>query len=129
MLDVYSPIALMEGARVYGFGSFNDISIVGLGGCVASSEIVSGQMIYTVKVSFNLPDRRSETRSLLHDLSFYPFALRIMDIYGDTYLVGTNQKPHPMMSHTYYNESTPTGKRIFQLEVTYVNIFSLLQLQ
>jgi hypothetical protein len=127
-IDVYSPAALIDGARVYAFGDFAEIPVTGLGGCVVSTEIVSGQTIYTVKINFNLTDQKDKTRSLLYELSSYPFALRITDIYGEKYLAGTNHKPHPTIQYTYSNEPAPAGKRLFEVEITYVNIFSLLQL-
>jgi hypothetical protein len=128
LLDVYCPVAIREGLAVRAYGKFTHLPIVELGGCRVSSEMVNGQTLYTVKLSFKIQDKKEESRSLMYELSAYPLAFRIRDVYKESYLIGINQKPHPGVSSLYSNENSPAGKRCHEVEVTYINIFSLLPL-
>ncbi|MDR1981346.1 MAG: hypothetical protein LBQ39_06995 [Tannerellaceae bacterium] len=127
-LIVETPPVLREGSIVTVYGDFREILIVGLGACSVTSEIVSGQAVYTTKLTIVIRDEKEETRTLLEQLVSYPNCFRIRDVYKEAYLIGTGQRPHPTIISTYSNEDTPTGKRGYVIEITYVNTFSILQL-
>ncbi len=120
---------IREGSVIFAYGTFTGIPIVGLAGIVISTEIVSGQTIYTTKLTFTMADKGNLTKQILKEISGNPCCFRIRDVYKEHHLIGLDKKPHPTVIYKYANEPVPGGKRGYDIEITYINILSTLQLR
>ena len=120
--------AIQEGSSVVVYGNFTGVPIVSLCGCSVSSEIVSGETIYTTVLNFQVKDCKDYTRRLMNEIVMTDCCFRLTDIYNEKYLVGLDKKPHPTIKPSFQSDILPSGVRVFNVEVTYVNTHSLLLL-
>jgi len=120
---------IREGSVIRAIGNFKKIPIHGLANCVVTSETVNGQTIYTTTVKFNMIDKKQETRKLIDEIIMNPCSFRISDVYKEKYLIGIDKKPHPVFLPSYKIDELPSGLRVFEAQITYINLFSILQLR
>jgi hypothetical protein len=111
------------------YGIFTQLDSENLGSLSVTSEKQSGEDIYTSLLDFTISEEIGKTSLLLALLSRKPTCYKITDVYGQKYLLGTNEKPFPAFTFKYSNESTPTGQRSFACEIKYINRFSVLAIQ
>ena len=128
-LSPESQELIREGSLIRAIGNFVKIPIHGLANCVVTSETVSGQTIYTTTVKFKMIDLQQETRELIDRIIMYPCAFRITDVYKEQYLIGINKKPYPVFLPSYKIDELPSGLRVFNAQITYINTFSILQIK
>lgn len=107
-------------------GSFAPIEVEGLASVAVSSEKVSGQTIYTTKLSFYMKDCGGVTRARIAQFSVSPCCFRITDVYKKEYLIGGETRPFPTVLYQFKNENEPDGARGYTVEITYINTYSLL---
>jgi hypothetical protein len=119
---------IREGSIVETYGTFTGIPIVGLIGCKVSSDYVSGETIYTTVLTFSMKDCKDYSRRLLHDLTMMDCCFRITDVFKEKYLLGLVEKPHPTIKTSFKSEELPSGQRVFNIEIQYVNTHSILQI-
>jgi hypothetical protein len=117
-----------EGSTVIVYGSFTGIPIVSLCGCSVTGETVSGETVYTTVLSFQMKDCGDYTRHLINELVMTDCCFRLTDVYGKKYLLGLNRKPYPTVKPSFKSDSLPSGQRVFNIEITYINTISLLSL-
>jgi hypothetical protein len=127
LLDVYSPRPLQFSDGVLAYGVFTRLPITDHAASSVTSENLAGQTIYTTKTVFRIPDS-TESHALCRQMIFFPFALRLTDVKGEQYLIGTQHKPHPTVAFNYINENSPAGKRIIEVTANWDNSFPLLHL-
>lgn len=120
---------IREGSVIRAIGDFEKIPIYGLASCVVTSEIVNGQTIYNTTVKFKMIDKKQKTRELIDKITMNPCSFRISDVYKEKYLIGIDKKPHPVFLPSYKIDELPSGLRVFEAQITYINLFSILQLK
>jgi hypothetical protein len=119
---------IQEGSIIEVYGSFTAIPVTGLIGCQVTSEIVSGETVYTTLITFRIKDKKDYTRRLIHDLTMTDCCFRLTDVYKEKYLLGLAAKPFPTVKPSFRSEETPSGVRFFPVEIQYINTHSLLTL-
>ena len=127
-LFVDSKEIIMEGSTVNLYGSFTGIPIVSLCGAVVTSEIVSGETIYTTLLTFQMKDCEDHTRSIINELVMNDCCFRLTDVYNKMFLLGLDKKPHPTVKPSFKTEIIPSGQRVHNVEITYINTISILPL-
>ena len=120
---------IREGSVIRAIGNFVEIPVSKLANCIITTETVSGQTIYTTTVKFKMIDKREETRKLIDTITMSLCSFRITDVYKEKYLIGIDKKPHPVFLPSYKIDELPSGLRVFEAQITYTNIFSILQLK
>ena len=120
---------IREGSVIRAIGNFNKIPIHELGNCVVTSEVVSGQTIYTTTVKFKMIDEKEETRKLIDTIIMNPCVFLISDVYKEKYLIGIDKKPHPVFLPSFKIDELPSKLRVFEAQITYTNLFSILQVK
>jgi hypothetical protein len=118
---------ITEGVPVDVFGEFFSLPVCGLIDCESKTEKVSGQTVYTTKLTLQVRDCGTETRRLLERLSRSDMIYRLTDVAGGLWFLGTGEKPFPVLSPQFNSEGKPAGQRVFSVEIQYVNLFGLLK--
>jgi hypothetical protein len=119
---------IREGSIIDVSGIFTVIPVEGLIACTVTSEIVSGETVYTTVLNFMIKDIPCYTRRLIYDLTIIDCCFRLTDVYKEKYLLGLNAKPHPTVKPSFKSEGLPSGVRVFPVEIQYINTHSILQL-
>jgi hypothetical protein len=109
-------------------GTFSDLDIDGLASLSVQSEKQSGQDVYTTTLTLKKTEIIPITRIILALLARGQNCYRVTDIYGSQSLLGTPDKPYTSLTYKYDNADTPTGTRIFTVEIKYINLFSVLSI-
>lgn len=125
--DVLDVIDESEKMKVY--GSFTDIPITGNGSMTVKSKDVKGATIYTVTVAFQICADDDTAKGICKQLEKNIHAFIFTNINGNKLLVGTHEKPYPVVTTQYQNDDSPTGKRGYLVEVTYQNTHSYIVLE
>ncbi|MEA5063244.1 MAG: hypothetical protein VB054_07945 [Petrimonas sp.] len=125
--DIVDFIDPQKTLKVY--GKFIDVPIVESGTVSVKNDIVKGVNIYTVKSKFIICGDDDYAKSVCNLLSKNDNVFRLTTVNNKNLLVGTHQKPNPVVSETYLNEDQPAGKRGYEVEITYTNIHSYIVLE
>jgi hypothetical protein len=128
-LFIYKQELIKEGSIIEAYGKFTDIPVVSLISCKVTTEIISGETIYTTVLNFMMKDCKDYTRRLIHDLTMIDGCFRLTDVYKEKYLLGLNDKPHPIVKPSFKSDELPSGQRVFNIEIQYINTHSILQLK
>jgi hypothetical protein len=118
-----------EGSIADVYGDFIHIPTVDPTGCTVSSEEISGETVYTTLLNLRMEDCGSHTRRLIRNLTANSCCFRLTDVYGEEYLLGLSDKPHPVVKPSFRSEETPAGVRCFSVEIQYINTHSILQIK
>jgi hypothetical protein len=124
VLDIYD-----EDDRMKIYGSLINIPIVGMGSMSVSSEEIKGSTVYNLKSSFQICADDEDAKKICSILreNIYAFIFETVD--RNKMLVGTHEKPYPVVTYQYMNENSPTGKRGYFVEITYQNTHSVILLE
>lgn len=125
--DVVGPIDDTKPVKVY--GTFTEIPIVGEGSVSVKGEIVRGVRIYTVQAELKLCATEATIHEITSKLKSNDNVFRLETVDKQKILLGTHEKPHPIAMVYYANDNKPTGERIYNLVIIYVNIHSFLLLE
>lgn len=124
ILDIYN-----ENDRMKIYGTIINIPIIGLGSINVTSEIVKGVTIYKVNAAFQIcgTDEFSKNISTILKKNIHSFVLETVN--NEKLLIGTHEKPYPVVSVSYDNSNSPTGSRGYFVEVKYQNTHSYIILE
>ncbi|MDD2287071.1 MAG: hypothetical protein PHQ11_16930 [Paludibacter sp.] len=124
VLDIYD-----EDDRMKIYGSLINIPIVGIGSMTVSSEEKKGATVYNLISSFQICGDDEAAKKICSVLSENIHAFIFETVDRNKMLVGTHEKPFPTVMWQYMNESSPTGKRGYFIEVAYQNTHSAILLE
>ena len=125
--DVYDLIDELKELKVY--GTFTNIPIVDLGSMSVESNIVKGVTLYTVKAGFTIRLDEKEAKPMVLELLKNNHSFFFENVNKQKLLVGTHEKPYPIVTQNYKNDDSPSGKRGYSLEVIYTNVNSFIVLR
>lgn len=118
-LSLYPRKILKPGDTISAIGNFQKLKLSNPSSCNTTSERTDNGLVYTTKIVGIIYDN-SES-DLQHKLQTNFYVYRLTDIYKNKYLVGTDKKPFPEISFSPVNDSTPSGMRSIQFEITSVS--------
>jgi hypothetical protein len=104
------------GSKINPQCDFEELNLIDLAEFNLEPEIVSGQTIYTITGSFNLYENDLTDLNYLNETSF---VFKITDIYGDEYIIGTEEQPYPILLVKHGTGTGPSGARKLTAELTY----------
>lgn len=128
MIKIEHNEILVQGCYVAVSGIFSSICIEGLASVEYESKKVSDQDIYTTKLIFRHGKQKVYPYNIENILLNKNLVYRLTDITGKQYLLGINKDPFPAVTVRRVNPNTPTDTNISEYEVTYINIFALLEI-
>lgn len=126
MPDVADFILPNEKLKV--LGVFTPIDIIDIGSLTVKSDVEKNQTLYKVTAKFDICADETDGKNLIDKLNTDNFCYRLTLIDGRKLLIGTNEKPFPIVSNSYANEDKPTGVRGFGIEISYTNTHSFIEL-
>lgn len=118
----FSPTTIIDNGitqDVKAYADFTSLCIVGLASCSDECAMELGQNVHQVELEYfteHLPDFS------------VPHIFRITDTEGNTYLIGTGNAPHPVVSWTNSVPSSTTGKRGYTVKVKWKSTVGLISL-
>lgn len=125
--DVVGPVDPSKPLKVY--GAFTDIPTSGMGSLTVKNEIVKGVPIFTVQTELTICTDELGIQEITSKLKLNDNVFRLVTVDQQKILIGTHEKPFPVVSVYYANENKPTGERIYHLIIIYVNTQSFLLLE
>lgn len=117
---------LAPGVSVQVIGEFEEICIEGLASVETKMQKQHGVDIYDTKLKFRADDNINSVFPLTSILTGFRAIYRLTTVTDEQYLLGTTNKPLPQVKSTAVNPASPSGARITEYEVSYVNTFGLL---
>ena len=97
-----------------------EIKMLGNGEVNESSEMGNDQEVFTTTLTFH-------THEAI-ELPAGRAAFFLTDMCGNTYLLGTDQRPVPVVVRNFTNPATPTSRRGYMYTVSYTNTHGLLEI-
>lgn len=125
VIEANEKITLGIPVKVY--GTFSTICIEGMASVESESKSVSGQTVFTTTLRFRAGEQPLFPWTLKQALINKDMIFRLTDLNGKLWLLGTNEMPFPVTQVKHTNPGEPTGVNIFEYEITYSNLFSLLE--
>ena len=126
MPDVQDFIIPSEKLKV--LGTFTAIPIVDIGSITIKSDFEKNTPIYKVSAKFDICAEESAAKQLIDKLTSGNYCYRLTLIDGRKILLGTDEKPHPVVNNSYVNDDKPAGSRGFGIEISYTNTYSYIEL-
>nr|DAY94257.1 MAG TPA: hypothetical protein [Caudoviricetes sp.] len=111
---------LQEGDIVSPLVTFYPYCLVGLGKCEVQYKIEGGQDLYETKVTFFVSDKPERFNRFL--------CFRLTTVQGSQYLIGTDNRPFPLMTWKEINPSSASERKGYEVTITYKNIVSTLRI-
>lgn len=105
-------------------GSFQELHFAPLASFTLSPGVVKGQLIYEYKVDGKVIDCDSLRNSLLA-WNGVPVCGKVVDVYGNCYLLGSSGKPNATCSVGLSIEDHYTGKRYVPLKFEFKSLYPL----
>ncbi|MDR2913414.1 MAG: hypothetical protein LBV74_01030 [Tannerella sp.] len=102
------------------WNELKQLPIIGQGRMEISESAATGEVIYSSKITFNIPDC-SESEAIKNEIISNDCCFVITDMIGNRKLIGMDRKPHPVVTVNYLNEETPAGKILYAVEITHTN--------
>lgn len=125
-LEANEKITLGIPVKVY--GTFSTICMEGAASLESETKIVSGQTVFTTILRFKAGEQPLFPWTLKQALINKDMIFRLTDVNGKLWLMGTNEMPFPITQVKHSSPNDPTGANILEYEITYTNLFSLLEM-
>lgn len=106
------------GIRLNGCSGFENLCIIGLASVDIATKVENKQRIFTAKLEFKTIDDPGNDRD--------KYCYLLTDVTGRRFLIGTGERPYPMLSTSELAPNTPAGKSGCTCTVTYTNLFGPL---
>ncbi|SHE57513.1 hypothetical protein [Dysgonomonas macrotermitis] len=119
---------LTQGVFISVAGTFSPICIEGLASVEYETKKVSDQNIYTTKLIFRAGNQEVYPYSLESIILNKNIVYLLTDIMNYQYLLGINKAPFPAATVKHTNPGNATEAHISEYEITYINIFSILDI-
>ncbi|MBD8349364.1 hypothetical protein [Dysgonomonas sp. HGC4] len=116
------------GIPVKVYGTFSTICMEGMASVESESKIVSGQTVFTTLLKFRAGEQPLFPWTLKQALINKDMIFRLTDVNGKTWLLGTNEMPFPITQVKHTSPGETTGANILEYEISYTNLFSLLEI-
>lgn len=127
-LTVTSDEKIAHGIPVRVSGTFTAICIEGLAAASYETKRISGQDVYTSKLSFRIGEQQVMPWNLETFLANRNVIYRLTDVNKRQWLMGTHETPFPVSTAKHDNPADPSGVNISELEITYTNLFPFLEI-
>jgi len=114
-LTLYPKKILTPGASISAIGNWQNLNQYGLSSCTTSNEQTENGTVF--KTQINGVILQNDNWDVIKQLIMSYNVFRITDIYNSLYLIGSDQKPTPIVSFTHINDSDATGKCLIEFEV------------
>lgn len=126
--EIYPKQIPSPGSVISVIGAYTNLPTVELSSCNISDERNDAGLIYTTKITGTLIDGQQATAAQRHILREMLHSYKITDVYGVSYLVGTNRKPYPEIFFSPAIEAQTSGQRAIPFEIIWKSTLPPLEI-
>ena len=127
MTSIEANEKITIGIPVKVYGTFSTICMEGIASVESESKLVNGQTVFTIILRFRAGEQPLFPWPLKQALINKDMIFKLTDVNGKLWLMGTNEMPYPITQVKHTSPAEPTGANILEYEITYTNLFSLLE--